>query len=75
MKEESVGDYNFVKFDNPKPDARPEKMHVGQVVVREPCMNYYRGQLKTAMRKMIREKGMVFSIHEDKDKLVIRRDK
>lgn len=67
--------YNFVRFEDPKADARPEKMRVGQIVVREPCMNYYRAQLKTAMRKMIREKGMAFSIHEDKEKFVIRRDK
>jgi hypothetical protein len=67
--------YNFVRFENPKSDARPEKMQVGQIVERRPCMNYYRAQLKTAMRKMIREKGMAFSIHEDEEKFVIRRDK
>lgn len=67
--------YNFVKFEDPNAYATPEKMRVGQIVVREPCMNCYRAQLKTAMRKMMRDKGMAFSIHEDKEKFVIRRDK
>jgi hypothetical protein len=69
--------YNFVRFEGQKANenAMPDKMQVGQVVKRKYCMSYYRSQLKSIMRKMMREKGMAFSIHEDEDNFVIRRDK
>ena len=54
--------------------AMPERMDVGQIVVRKPNRAYVR-HLAVRMRKAMREHGMEFSHGWDGDKYAIRRDK
>jgi len=58
------------RFNNPM----PRRMKVGQVAIRR-CNDTYVMQLKSLMRRAMRNEGMQFSIYENKTKFVIRRDK
>jgi hypothetical protein len=66
---------NFVKFEERRfSKPVPQKMGVGQVVVRE-CSATYVSQLKGQMRSGMRLKGMEFSVCEEGSRFTIRRDK
>jgi len=71
-----ANEYNFVKFTGTKRKKQnpyPVSMAVGQIVARYKCSNSQRNALKSQMRRLIKV-GKSFSIHEDKDNFVIRRD-
>jgi len=67
---------NFQKFTGARKPycVRPNQMDVGQIVTRKPSRSY-KSSLKCAMRMAMRQLDMEFSIGEDGDSFVIRRDK
>ena len=69
----------FVKSDHPSKrklkSAVPERMSVGQIVVRQNCTEVYKYQLKRRMLKAMHELGMEFSIANNASAFAIRRDK
>lgn len=71
--------YRFKKFIR-KPNGgrgkpRPYRMQVGDIVERCPCREIYRTDLKNDLRRLMEINGWEFSIYEDAEKFVIRRDK
>jgi hypothetical protein len=68
--------FNFVKFTGVqrKHNPYPVSMAVGEIVARYKCSNSQRSALRSQMRRLIKM-GKEFSIHEDQDNFVIRRDK
>jgi len=69
--------YNFVAFTQTTPKRKnpyPVSMKVGQVVERCPCSRTQRSQLKGQMRRLLKL-GYEFSIYEDRERVVIRKDK
>lgn len=69
--------YNFVKFTQVPPRRKnpyPVSMRVGELVDRCPCSASQRSQLKSQMNRLTRD-GQEFSVHDDNERLVIRRDK
>lgn len=72
-----MSDFNFVKFTETnmrKKNPYPVSMAVGEIVARHKCSQQQRSALKGQMRRLIKI-GKEFSIHEDRDNFVIRRDK
>lgn len=74
--ERFVGKYRFEKFTGTirKKNPYPVSMKVGDVVERRPCSKAQRSALKSQMRRLI-QVGKEFSIHEDSECFVIRRDR
>ena len=69
--------YNLVAFTQNTPRRKnpyPVSMKVGQIVERCPCSRTQRSQLKGQMRRLLKL-GHEFSIYEDGERFVIRKDK
>ena len=67
----------FKKFTGAKDElrARPDRMTIGQVVIRKNIKRDYLAQLKMAMRKAMKDRHMEFSVGWDGADYAIRRDK
>lgn len=68
--------YKFERFVGGRQNRpRPKRMEIGQVVVRKNMDAQKIRQLKTAMRKAMREHGFEFSVAQEGRTYVIRRDR
>lgn len=73
--QEMSDQYNWEPYTGASGKSRsPEKMHVGQIVVRNHVSKAYMIQLRRKMRAGMKS-GMEFSTASDGDKFAIRRDK